>query len=102
MKKEFLGVNPHRFHQEMIYAGITPVLVEFEVSKDEYIAEKTWVTFDENVDIDLVNQIVEAHDPTPLPIPLSQEEIINQLQAQVETQNQAIAELTMMLVTPTI
>lgn len=65
MKKKYINVNTNKLHDELINEGINPILVES-------LEEKTWITFAENTDMDLVQQIIDTHDPTPLPASLSE------------------------------
>lgn len=60
MKKEYIDVNTSKLHDELIANGIMPFLVES-------LEEKTWVTFNHDADMELVQQIIDAHDPTPSP-----------------------------------
>lgn len=78
----FTGVNTNKLHDELIAAGIIPQLVE---SKDG----DTWITIDDSQEA-AVNAAVAAHNPTPLPQPPTDKEIIADLQArlqQAETDN---------------
>lgn len=67
MKKEYLNVNTNKLHDELINAGIMPLLVESNMIKGEYIAEKTWITFSDDVDMTVVQTVIDAHNPVPLP-----------------------------------
>lgn len=60
MKVEYLNVNTNKLHDELIKAGIKPLLVES-------LNEKTWITFAGTTDMAAVQAVIDAHDPTPLP-----------------------------------
>lgn len=61
MRTEYAGVNGNKLHDELIAAGITPVLVES-------LDETTWITYTEDTDMDAVQCVLAAHDPSPAPI----------------------------------
>ena len=67
MRIHYSNVNPNKLHDELILAGIMPVLVENDCLDGEYIAKNTWITFSEDTDMTTVQAIIDAHDPTPLP-----------------------------------
>lgn len=73
MIKELIDINTNKLHDELVVNGITPVLVE---SKDGV----TWITFKDDTNLELVQQIVDAHDPTPLPPQPSEKERIEALE----------------------
>lgn len=83
MKIEYLNVNTNKLHDELINAGILPILVE---SKDN----KTCITFADDVDIVAVQAVIEAHNPEPLPTPLTTEE-------RVAIAEQALNDIIMMM-----
>ena len=60
MKLEYLNVNADKLHDELLASGIIPLLVES-------LEDKTWITFADGEDMGLVQQIIDAHDPTPSP-----------------------------------
>lgn len=60
MKVEYLNVNTNKLHDELITAGIKPLLVES-------LDNKTWITFKDTVDMIAVQAVIDAHNPTPLP-----------------------------------
>lgn len=69
MRLEYLNVNHNKLHDELINAGIVPLLVE---NKDN----KTWITFEDNVDMTVVQAVIDAYDSTPLPeLPTAEERI---------------------------
>lgn len=61
MRLEYAGVNTNKLHDELIAAGIVPLLVE---SKDG----TTWATFEDGADDAAIAAVVAAHDPTPAPV----------------------------------
>jgi len=67
----FEDVNPDKLHNELIAAGISPLSVSNDLIHGEYIASKTEITFDPDVDMIAVQAVIDAHDPTPLPQPLT-------------------------------
>lgn len=71
MRKEYIGLNINKLHDELIVKGIKPLLIES-------LNDKTWVTFADNTDMDLVQQIIDAHDPTPLPPLKTREQILEE------------------------
>lgn len=54
---EILNVNTNKLHDELIASGIRPKLVES-------IGNKTFITFEEETNMELVQRIIHAHDPT--------------------------------------
>lgn len=56
MKKEYTNVNTNKLHDELVSNGIIPDSVE---NKDN----KTWITFKPETDLNLVQQIIDAHNP---------------------------------------
>lgn len=76
MKIEYTNVNSNKLHDELIANGISPLFVE---SKDD----TTWVTLDDGVDRELVQQIIDAHDPSPSPKSLTLEEQLAEKDKQI-------------------
>ena len=74
MKITIHDVNPNKLHDEIISANITPLIVENDLKENEYIAENTWVSFENGTDMELAQQIINAHDPTPMPPVAGQDE----------------------------
>jgi hypothetical protein len=60
MRIEYLNVNTNKLHDELIKAGIVPLLVEST-------EEKTQITYANDIDMAAVQAVIDAHDPTPLP-----------------------------------
>jgi hypothetical protein len=77
MRIELQNVNTNKLHDELIASGITPLLVES-------LGGTTWISFDEDLDMALVQTIIDAHDPTPLPQPPTPEERTTLLQNAVD------------------
>lgn len=73
MKIEYISVNANKLHDELIESGINPLLVES-------LEDKTWITFEENTDMKLVQQLIDSHDPTPLPQPPTDKERLQVLE----------------------
>ena len=84
MKKEYINVNTNKLHDELINAGITPLLVE---SKED----KTWITFADDADMTAVQAIIDAHNPEPLPPLSTKTEVLEQ---ELANTNALILELT--------
>lgn len=59
--------NPTKLHDELIASGIKVSMLENDRKNGQVVAENTFITFGENVDMDLVQQVIDKHDPTPLP-----------------------------------
>lgn len=73
MKQTYTNVNTNKLHDELINAGIVPLLVE---SNDT----TTWVTYAENTDMSIVQAVLDAHDPTPIPPQPTEQERIDALE----------------------
>lgn len=67
----YSNVNPTKLHNELIARGIFPISVESA-------GNDTFIRFSEGTDMQLVQSVIDAHDPTPLPAPKSKEEIIKE------------------------
>lgn len=77
MKVHYSNVNPNKLHDELIKAGVIPVLVQNDLKEGEYIANNTWVTFADGTDMELVQKIIDAHEPTlPAQLPTEKERIL--------------------------
>lgn len=87
MEKIYTGVNPLKLHAELIDNHIGIML---STSIDDTLT----VSFADDVNLNLVQQIVEAHDPTLLPQPLSDFEKLRLEQAQANTE---LVQLIMMM-----
>lgn len=74
------NVNPTKLVDELVAHGIIPVLVKHDRKEGEHIAENTWITFADDADMDLVQQVIDAHDPSPLPRPETPEQRIAALE----------------------
>ncbi|WP_160684660.1 hypothetical protein [Clostridium sp. C2-6-12] len=75
MKNNYINVNPSKIHDELLTVGIVPISVESDVKIGEYIAENTWITFEEDVDITKVDEIVTNHNPIPVALPTLEERL---------------------------
>lgn len=60
MVKHYQNINPFKLHEELIKNGIEPIFLENDCPEYEHNAENVWITFKENVNIDLVNQIIDS------------------------------------------
>lgn len=80
------NVNPNKLQDELIKNGITPLFVNHDKKEGEYIADNTWIKFEEGTNMDLVQQIIDAHDPTPLPKPLTEIEQLRLEQAKASAE----------------
>ena len=66
------NINPNKLHDELIKAGIIPKSVLNDLLPGKYIAKNTWLEFEDDADMGLIQQIIDSHNPTPLPEPLSE------------------------------
>lgn len=82
------NINVNKLHQEFNNNGIYPSPVNFI---DENSAT---FTFAEDVNLHLVQQIIDTHDPTPNPQPPSEIEKLRLEQAQA---NSELVQLIMMM-----
>jgi hypothetical protein len=78
MKRTFKSKNPNKLYDELVNAGIIPVMVWSDIKKGDYIADNVKIDFTDDTDMELVQQIVDAHDPTPLPAPKTELEILQE------------------------
>lgn len=72
MQIHLQNVNPNKVHDELIAAGVEPVVVENDLEEGQYIAANTWITVPEGTDMGVVQAVIDNHDPTPLPPPLTE------------------------------
>ena len=72
MIKDYQDINPNKLHDELIDAGIIPLLV---TSKDG----TTWITYSDGTDMDAAQAVVDAHDPTPIPQSPTDSEVLDNL-----------------------
>ena len=84
MKITVENINVNKLCDELISKGIVPLLIES-------VENTTCITFEDDTDMDLVQQIIDAHDPTPLPPQPTQEELLKQELAKT---NAMVLELT--------
>ena len=68
------NVNVNKLHDEFINAGIKPFpVLQLENDDGDF-------TFPKDTDMNLVQQIIDAHDPTPLPPKPSEKERLEALE----------------------
>lgn len=67
MIKVYQNVNPTKLHGELVGEGVTPKFVLSDCVPGAYMAENTWITFDDAADEAAIEAVVLAHDPTPTP-----------------------------------
>lgn len=68
-KLEFQNVNTNKLHDELVTAGVIPVLVESTPQKEDdasKVSTYTWVTVSD-ADADAAKALAAAHDPTEIP-----------------------------------
>lgn len=62
------NINPKKLFNELEKADITPVRFIYKTIDNEYfITEEANIIFSDDTDMELAQQIINAHDPTPLP-----------------------------------
>lgn len=83
MIKEYINVNHSKLHDELINAGIVPLLVES-------LDDKTWITFVDDTDMTAVQAVINAHDPTPLPQEPTLEDRVTTTETKVVTIEQTL------------
>ena len=66
----FTNVHRNKFHQELVNAGIE-VISAIAIDDSPLGID---IIFGEDVDMNHVQKIIDAHDPTPLPQPKSEVE----------------------------
>lgn len=66
------NVLRNKLHQELVNGGVGVTTV-FAIDDSEYGAN---ITFDNGTNMELVQQIIDAHDPTPIPALLSETELL--------------------------
>jgi len=84
------NVNPTKLLDELLAQNIVVISLTHDRQAGN-VAENTWITFAEGTDMELVQQIIDAHDPTPLQPQPTQEEILKQELAKT---NAMVLELT--------
>lgn len=80
IQKGYRNVNSNKLHDELMRAGITPILVQHDRPEGEYIAPNTWIDFPDGTDMSVVQAIIDAHDPTPIPPTPTAEERLEALE----------------------
>lgn len=66
MRIEYTNINTNKLHDELISAGIMPLLVES-------LDGTTWITYADDTDMTIVDAVVAAHDPVPVVLPTQEE-----------------------------
>lgn len=90
MIKIYKNVNRNKLHTELQNAEIE---TEYVLAIDNTdIGCK--IKFKENTNMELVQQIIDAHEPSPIPPQPTKEEVLEQ---KLQSQEVAIAELTLLL-----
>lgn len=88
------NVNRNKLHQELADAGV--LCNVFALNNTQIGAE---ISFGDGTDMDLVQQIIDAHDPTPIPSKPSELDILktklNSAMQQLDFQEELIVELAM-------
>ena len=87
------NINPNKLNDEFAIAGINSVISN-DQKDNEHIAENTWITFEEDTNMALVQQIIDAHDPTPLPMQPTE---IEQLRIESAQANAELFEMMLMM-----
>lgn len=80
------NINPNKLHDELLQKGINPIMVRNDLLQGEYIAQNTWITFEEGTDMELTQGVINNHDPSPLPQPLPEVEKLRIEQAKANAE----------------
>lgn len=59
------NINPQKLYHDFIMAGVSIVNITNDLKGDQHIADNTWITFEEETDMELVKSILNNHDPSP-------------------------------------
>lgn len=86
--------NPVKLFMELKNAGVKIEKFTNDLGAGEYIAENTWIEFAEGTNIEFVQKIIDAHDPTPLSQPLTETE---QLRLETARSNTELFETMIMM-----
>jgi hypothetical protein len=78
MEQTYKSMNPNKLYDELADAGIKPIMVWSDIKKGDYIADNVKIDFTDDVDMELVQQIIDKHDPTPIPKPKSELDILRE------------------------
>lgn len=70
------NVNRNKLHQELVDAGIHPKYVSSLDDTDSHLGGE--FIFDKDYDVEKVQSIIEKHDPTPIELDPTREEILEQ------------------------
>ena len=80
IEKKLNNVNPKKLIDELTKKGIKIIYATHDSSDGEHIANNTIIDFEDNTDMEVVQQIINAHDPTPLPPKPSEKERLEALE----------------------
>ena len=72
------NINSKKLYTELAEIGVQISKMQNDAKEGEQIAMNTWVLFEDGTDMELVQQIIDAHDPTPLPPPKAETEILKE------------------------
>lgn len=61
------NVNPNKLVDELVNAGIKIICATNDKQENEHIAENTWIEFEDGTDMELVQSIIDNHNPEPTP-----------------------------------
>lgn len=73
------NVVPNKLHQELVDLGIE-CCVYHKLEDGRYFVGECEIKFTKGTDMGLVQQVIDAHDPTPLPKLPTQAERIHMLE----------------------
>ena len=59
--------NPMKLHNELIAASLAPLRVENDLERGKTTAVNVWLTYPDDANMQVIQAIIDAHDPTPLP-----------------------------------
>lgn len=98
MKLNFKNINSCKLLDELIENKITVLLVENDCKEGEFIAQNTWITFADDVDMVKVDEVVTSHNPIPSsPQPTTEEKLIS-TQKELDVTNAQLIEAKLQLV----
>lgn len=92
MKKTYNNMNVNKLYDELVDVGIKPITVWSDLKLGQHIAENIEIVFEEDTNMTLVQQIINAHDTTPLPQPKIETEMLKE---RLEATELALIELMM-------
>lgn len=77
------NVNYKKIHLELISAGLKVLNLSNDAPSNSDIAQIATITFAVGTNMQLVQSIIDAHDPTPLPAPIPYKERLEELEQMV-------------------